>query len=92
MAQPSCKTCASSARHACVAEEVSDATLAEKLESAARRVQDGERARAERARLIGEASRRGWKLEKIAQYAGITHQAVSKQLNKKRRSRPDITE
>lgn len=56
--------------------------LAARLQDAARRVQDGEKARAERARLILEAKRRGWKHEQIAQHAGMSHQAVTQRIQK----------
>ncbi|MCC5574444.1 hypothetical protein IMZ11_02160 [Microtetraspora sp. AC03309] len=71
-------------------EEVSDAMLAERLKAAAQRVRDGEAARAERALLIDEAGRRGWTREEIAALAGVTHQAVTKRINKGREA--DTTE
>lgn len=64
-------------------QEVSDEVLADLLQDTARRVADGELARAERASLIKEADRRGWRGPKIAKLAGMTHQAVYKQLGQK---------
>jgi hypothetical protein len=71
-------------------QEVSDHMLAEMLKAAAARVQDGERARVERSRLIDEAGRRGWTREMIAELAGISHQAVTQRINKPRKG--DTTE
>lgn len=65
--------------------------LADLLRDAARRVADGERARVERTKLIEEARRREWPGPKIADLAGMTHQAVYKMLGK-RPSAPDTTE
>ncbi len=62
--------------------------LADLLRDAARRVQEGERARIERSRLIEEAGRRKWPGPKIADLAGMTHQAVYKKLGQK----PDTDE
>jgi len=63
-------------------EEVSDAMLAARLQDAARRVEDGRKAQAERARLILEAHRRGWTREQIAAHAGMSHQAVTQRIQK----------
>lgn len=55
--------------------------LAEGLADATRRIDDGEKARIERDRLILKAREREWKQEKIAEAAGMTQQGVSKRLS-----------
>ncbi|GGK60980.1 hypothetical protein Sme01_02550 [Sphaerisporangium melleum] len=61
--------------------EVSDSMLTERLAETTRRIEDGEKARAERDKLLLEARRREWTQERIAAAtSGMTQQAVSKRL------------
>lgn len=59
--------------------------LAAQLREKAEIVKAGEQARKDRALLIQEAGRRNWPREYIAGLAGVTHQAVTQQIDKIRK-------
>lgn len=66
--------------------------LADQLQAAADRVEDGEAARILRGKLIDEAGRRDWKQEDIAKLARVKQQSISKRLKKKQGREHDTSE